>query len=124
MLIEVFYSFAVKFHVDRYKRRFKKISSTEGDELKYFGGELVKVGAGACFTTGNELKVFFRDELAMGRNLQFPTYKVLMALENVFKVLPSSLIQPCDNKYLISQEGFNLIEGFNLNFTQCCYTFG
>ena len=47
-----------------------------------------------------------------------------MALENVFKVLPSSLIQPCDNKYLISQEGFNLIEGFNLNFTQCCYTFG
>ena len=56
MLIEVFYSFAVKFHVDRYKRRFKKISSTEGDKLKYFGGELVKVGAGACFTTGNELK--------------------------------------------------------------------
>ena len=56
MLIEVCYSFAVKFHVDRYKRRFKKISSTEGDKLKYFGGELLKVGAGACFTTGNELK--------------------------------------------------------------------
>ena len=56
MLIEVCYSFAVKFHVDRYKRRFKKISSTEGDKLKYFEGELVKVGAGACFTTGNERK--------------------------------------------------------------------
>ena len=48
-----------------------------------------------------------------------------MALENVFKVLPSSLIQPCDNKYLISQKKvqkcwFVNVEGFNLNFTQCC----
>ena len=53
-----------------------------------------------------------------------------MALENVFKVLLSSLIQPCDNKHLISQEKkvqkcwFVNVEGFNLNFTQCCYTFG
>ena len=93
-------------------------------KVEIFWGRTGKGGGRSLFYYRKRTQRCFRDELAMGRNLQFPTYKVLMALENVFKVLPSSLIQPCDNKYLISQEGFNLIEGFNLNFTQCCYTFG
>ena len=65
MLIEVCYSFAVKFHVDRYKRRFKKISSTEGDKLKYFGGELVKGGGRSLFYYRKRTQRCFRDELAM-----------------------------------------------------------
>ena len=99
-------------------------------KVEIFWGRTGKGGGRSLFYYRKRTQRCFRDELAMGRNLQFPTYKVLMALENVFKVLPSSLIQPCDNKHLISQEKmvqkcwFVNVEGFNLNFTQCCYTFG
>ena len=85
----------------------KKICSIEGDKLKDFGGELVKGGAGGgrrLLYCRRRTQRCFRGELVMGRNLKLPINNYLMALENAFKVLMSSLIQPCNNKYLISQK--------------------
>ena len=85
---------------------FKKICSIEGDKLKDFWGELVKGRGGgrSLLYCRRRTQRCFRGELVMGRNLQLPTNNFLMALENAFKVLLSSLIQPCNNKYLISQK--------------------
>ena len=87
---------------------FKKICSIEGDKLKDFGGRTAKGGGGGggrrLLYCRRRIQRCFRGELVMGRNLQLPTNNFLMALENAFKVLLSSLIQPCNNKYLISQK--------------------
>ena len=83
---------------------FRKICSIEGDKLKDFGGELVKGRGRSLLYCRRRTQRCFRGELEMGRNLQLPTNNFLMALENAFKVLLSSLIQPCNNKYLISEK--------------------
>ena len=87
---------------------FRKICSIAGDKLKDFGGELVKGRGGgggrSLLYCRRRTQRCFRGELEMGRNLQLPTNNFLMALENAFKVLLSSLIQPCNNKYLISEK--------------------
>ena len=84
---------------------FRKICSIEGDKLKDFGGGLVKGRGGwSLLYCRRRTQRCFRRELVMGRNLQLPTNNFLMALENAFKVLLSSLIPPCNNKYLISEK--------------------
>ena len=85
---------------------FKKICSIEGDKLKDFWGELVKGRGGgrSLLYCRRRTQRCFRGELVMGRKLQLPTNNFLMALENAFKVLLSSLIQPCNNKYLILEK--------------------